>query len=614
MVRSAVRLALFSACLLLAACDKKPGDVTRATLRLRVAADPACQPSETNPYRVSALGDFPTTDRTVGILDPARGTLVFDTFPVDTRAVRVESDEMFGGTRFGFGAADNDLLLLPLSRTCRVSDEALPGLLGAAIARLPNGGMLAIGGAIDDIAQRSVLRLGAGAAHPELLEVNDALFTKRSFASATVTDNFVVVIGGNARSGDAPEDSIEVYNLETERFDRDSLPTMFLREGRSRHGAIALGQGLVLVAGGQGENGLLASSEIVDIENGNVEVDVGSLPSPRRNVSLIALDDGTVLAVGGEVALSTTSYRPVGDVLVFDVQARTYAPLVDGLAFEARVGAAALALPGNRVAHIGGSLASEFVDAVDILHTHGEPHIERAALINPACATGAFCRALRDVRATTLLDGRALVAGVDAQNGSSHLYMLDFNRNTSAEISSTSAVTDVVTLADGTAVVLTREGLFLRRDTLASRYDNPSTLIAGSMDGILLDTPTHWNVAGNSVTALADARIDVPLLRYADVDIELAVEGDADLLLVGEADSDVVSVREDEVGFALCHAARVSGENVVVSRRGDTFAFNGGSGTMSCASSGGLGLYISIAITARAGTALRALRLVRIAY
>lgn len=610
----AVSLGVFFASVLLAACGSKPGEVTRATLTLRQASDTACQLTDLRTLRVTALGDFPTNDLTVGILDLERGASVFDTFPLATRALRVESDVSFGGTRFLSDESSSDVLLLPLSRMCRASDEAVMGLTGAALVSLPDGGMLAIGGSIDDIAQRSVMRLSPGAARPELLEVNDALFTKRAFASATVSGDMVVVVGGDGRAADAPEDSIEFYNLATRRFDRESRPTTFLREGRSHHAALRLVDGRILIAGGNGASGLLATSEILDPETGEVDTSVGALPSARRGMLLTRLADGTILAVGGEVANGPTSYRAVGDILAFDLASGAYSALGPGLSFPPRLGAAIAPLVGDRVAYVGGVDASAtFVDAVDVLHVHGEPHIERVPFTNASCVGGVFCRALRDISATSLLDGRLLVAATDAQNGSARAYLLDFNRNTVIEIAMANAASGVAVLADGTEVFLSREGVYLRRDTFSTRYDNPSTLIAGTMEGIALDTLTHWQVAGNAVAAMADARLDIPLLRFADVDIELAADGDAELLLLGEGDTDSISVRSDQVGFALCHATRVDGSVATISRRSDAITFSGGGDAVTCASSGGLGRDIGIALTAHPSTVLRSLRLLRVA-
>lgn len=612
MVRGSALLLVLILGLASSACAKKSGNVTESRLVLRASIDPACSADALRELRVIALGDFPTTDQTVGIVNAEGMAVSFETFPLTTRAFRVESDTFFASVRFPAASETNEMLLLPRGRTCRASDEAIVGLVGASTFAAPDGSMLAVGGLIDASAQRSVVRVRPGAPRPELLEVNDALFSKRAFASVTLSDDLAVVIGGEAEVGNNPEDSIEVYDLQTGRFDRELLPTMFLQEGRSHHAAIALVDGRILVTGGQGSSGLLASSEVLDVRTGDVERNANSLPTPRRDATLVRLDDGSVLAIGGEVDESGGGIRALGEVLLFDMASNAFQPLSDHVEFAPRVGAAVLPLLGDRVAYLGGADESgDFVDAVDVLFVDGVPHIARASVTNASCDGGTFCRSLRDLRASALADGRILVTGVDTGVGTSHLYLLDLNRGTATEQSLLSPVLALATSADGTTALFTRGGIFVRRDTSSSRFDNPSTLVAGSLEGLALDDRSHWNMIGANLVANTDARVDVAELSYLHVDVELESDGDVEVLLLGAGDVETISVRTDEVGFALCHAARMPNATSRIERRGDSLTFFGGGDPVTCSSSGGLGERVRIALRARAGSSLEALRLLR---
>ncbi len=522
MVRASASLCVLFLGLALPACAKKAGHVTEGNVRLHASTDPSCAPGAFGELRVTALGDFPTTDQTVGILNAEGEGVSFDTFPLETHAFRVESDAMYASVRFPDDSGSIDMLLLPRSRTCRASDESIVGLPGAAIVATLDGTVLGIGGTIDDSAQRRVIRVSPGQVRPELLEVNDSLFSKRAFASATLTDEYVVVVGGEASASDDPEDSVEVYDLSSGRFDRDLIPTMFLSEGRSHHGSVELADGRVLVAGGRGASGLLASSEILDVTAGTVDANPTSLPSPRRDLHLVRLDDGSILGVGGELDEPGGGVHAFGDVLLFDMASQSFAPLSETLHFSPRASAAVVALMGDRVAYIGGTDSSgDFVDAIDVLYMDGVPRIARADLHNAACSESVFCQALREIHAAQLLDGRVLVTGIDASTGDAHLYVLDLNRGIASEQALLSPIVSIAVSSDGTSVLMSHDGVFVRRDTTLSPYDNPSTLFGGSLDGLALDDRAHWTMSGASLVASEDARVDVAALRYRDLTAEI---------------------------------------------------------------------------------------------
>lgn len=90
---------------------------------------------------------------------------------------------------------------------------------------------------------------------------------------------------------------------------------------RSEHASALLGGGLVLVIGGRGIGGELASCQVLDPADGTW-VDAAPLGLARGLLSADVLDDGRVLCLGGRSA-----YGSVVTASVFDPEADAWEPV-----------------------------------------------------------------------------------------------------------------------------------------------------------------------------------------------------------------------------------------------------------------------------------------------
>ncbi|WNG62552.1 hypothetical protein F0U59_09495 [Archangium gephyra] len=109
-----------------------------------------------------------------------------------------------------------------------------------------------------------------------------------------LTNGLVLVVGGTGASGALATAQL-LYS------DPRSLPraTGGLAQARVSLTATRLSNGKVLVVGGAGASGILSSAEVYDPAIG-VWSGTGSLNQARRSHTATLLNDGRVLVVGGE--------------------------------------------------------------------------------------------------------------------------------------------------------------------------------------------------------------------------------------------------------------------------------------------------------------------------
>jgi hypothetical protein len=117
----------------------------------------------------------------------------------------------------------------------------------------------------------------------------------------------VLIVGGEGDAG--PLASTELYDPKTGQFSR----TASMTTAREDHTATLLSDGRVLVAGGVDAGGVsspLASAELYDPKTGEFSA-AGSMTTGRDSPSATLLPDGRVLIVGGANGYTAGPHRKV---------------------------------------------------------------------------------------------------------------------------------------------------------------------------------------------------------------------------------------------------------------------------------------------------------------
>ena len=263
--------------------------------------------------------------------------------------------------------------------------ERSPGELAAALASPPP-------------AKTSVTSGSVEAASWRLVSAPEILFGQ----SATALDDGTLLLVG----GEKPDGSYEttgathVFNPVDDTF--SPLPT--LHDSREGHFAVKLLDGRVLVGGGRHDesnsSSWLASSEIFDPAT-STWTKTPDLPWPPFAARAIRLQDGRVLAVGGE------SDGPSDASLIFDPEAGTSgawdqtAPLPAG-----RDGHALVLLQDGTVLSTGGEAAFSYATDEVFAWTAGDWSLHSWLSYPRSRHT-----------ATVLADGRVLIVGGLSPNG-----------------------------------------------------------------------------------------------------------------------------------------------------------------------------------------------------
>jgi len=206
--------------------------------------------------------------------------------------------------------------------------------------------------------------------------------------------------------------SSELYDPATETW----TPTGDLVTGRSEHEAVLLNTGQVLVVGGVGNDGTVATAELYNPATGSWRATGTPRDLHQNYFTTTLLADGKVLVAGGYVG-------PLQSSSVGTARAEVYDPATGGWTATSaltteRVGATAARLADGRVLVAGG--------AISVTSTK----LASAELYDPAAgswtATGSPATPRADATATVLTDGRVLVAGgynsTDGTLASAELY------------------------------------------------------------------------------------------------------------------------------------------------------------------------------------------------
>jgi hypothetical protein len=245
-----------------------------------------------------------------------------------------------------------------------------------------------------------------GAADTASVEPVAAMSVARAVHTATtLADGRVLVVGGcttpGCELGGNEGSAAELYDPVARRFER----TGSLREWRDDHTATLLRDGRVLVAGGWGVGGVLASTELFDPATGTFAVGP-KMGSRRAGSTATLLRDGRVLLAGG-----FTGNRPTVALADVFVPAGNRIRPVGPMA-QPRGAHAAARLADGRVLIVGGLSRGRVVASSELF----DPRTGRFAR-GPAMRLPRYKAA-----AVTLLDGRVLVVGGSADIEGSRTY------------------------------------------------------------------------------------------------------------------------------------------------------------------------------------------------
>ncbi len=612
--RSTVWLATLLVLLaLVAACAPSP---EVSTLALSLHQLPSCALGSASGLSLQALGDFPSQSER---LDPALGTLSLDSFPLQTRELKIEASFAHGtGKPTASGRVSllpplmpRSVLLLPQSTACVLGDPLAVAPAGSVAAALADGGVLIAGGlGSDSIALSSVLLLPAGAQLVQ--QVPDGMLLRRAYATATSVGELVVIAGGGADKSGSAQETYEIFDAISGKFSA-TLSKKLLTGPRMQHAAARLPDGRLLLVGGRAapDGPLLHSAELLDPVTAERIAIMGNagLVDGRLSPQLLVLDSGEVLVAGGY----DTAGKSVTSVERFDPRTRSFRRL--SLRLTAHSEALASELPGGRFAWLGCDTGKAAGCSLSLQLSTTQDFISVPVAIDFAGHTPA---GLTELRMLTLADGRLFVTGSDPSATIAHrAFVIDPSTATISPRDAVRVPSSVLRTGDGTLLELDAFGASLRREDTASAYDSPSTnLLASGSPWVALDAPAHWQRDTTGLHALVvGSRLDLAALRFADLRVELDGQGSFTLGWSAEpgagASDTHVSVSAGTLRAEGCNVALPKGATLVASRHGRSLQLSSSTGAALCSTSlpaGALRLWLS----AEPGAQLRRLTATRL--
>jgi hypothetical protein len=593
-------------------CGEPEIVVTRTELFLEYSEDPACRPPSTptpTQLSITALGDYRLTEGEVEIFPTNAPIPRLDALPLDTQALRLTftSDELpdLSSSAIHFVAredGDRHALMLPRGRSCASRDTEAVAPPGAAVVALSAGGYFVAGGLSGDGDGREASsRVVIVPADGTFAVVTGGLGTSRVGATATLSGDRILVAGGaqRDREADFAEESFEVFDAATGQRD-PSLGGRMCDEGTCRrrdHGAVAMASGWVLLVGGVPERGgvPLDTAVAIDPSTGEVDTSYGRLPVGRRAPQAVKLDDATILVVGGYPRGGAF----VGAVYFLDAADREFVEIdgvdtITGRPLPDRDGAVAVALPGQRLAFIGGHAPFGNCDdsrddevCVNVLSFAAGPRAVERVDVDVAGFVP-----LSDTRAVARPDGRIFVVGVD-DAGDRRAFVVDVGRGVAESVAlPTQTAPELALLADGVIAEIGTTGTSYRRDLLRTVHDSPpATLLPDDVEWIAPDVADHFrrDPERGGLTALVSfARIDVPTFLSSDTRVTPTIDGSYELLLIGELAMVSVDVTVDtdhgmaEALVGTCRLAHRVADPLSIERRGEEITFRAGTAVEAC--------------------------------
>ncbi len=315
-----------------------------------------------------------------------------------------------------------------------------------------------------------------------------SLGTARYYHTASVlADGRVLATGGDGENGRVGRlASAEIYDPASDTW----TPTGSLTTARDFHTATVLGNGKVLVAGGNDADGVLASAELYDPANNTWTV-AGSLATAREYHTANVLADGKVLVTGGNdgnggLLASAELYDPVSN---------TWTAV--GNLLSPRSQHTATVLADGRVLVVAGS-------------AYGPPR-RTAELYDPATRTWTAAGSLsasgyRYLHTASLLaDGRVLVAGGSGNSlaiSSAELYDPATNVWTEAgTLARARFLHKASMLANGKVLVTGGSSGSVAVDT-AELYGSPAVVTTAAEGSAVTQTGTFSDADGNETVVL----------------------------------------------------------------------------------------------------------------
>ena len=173
--------------------------------------------------------------------------------------------------------------------------------------------------------------------------------------TAALLGNGLVVVAGGWVSSRTYTDSVELFDPATGTF-LEAQPLPAAVDGLA---SIALADGTVLVTGGQRAPGVASALSVIIHPDGSVIPTPGSLLEARFKHTMVALDDGRVLVLGG----TSDDRALLASTEIFDPVTGTYAAGPSMRAGRYKLAGAAAVLDDGRVVVGGGGPGVEIIDA-----------------------------------------------------------------------------------------------------------------------------------------------------------------------------------------------------------------------------------------------------------
>jgi hypothetical protein len=503
-----------------------------------------------------ALGDFPS--RSYHLRADDREPAVADV-PLDLRELLVRATTPLGiaqGRRLTAGRLGRSevdaraVWVLQSGPSCPLADTALSASAGRAVAALPDGGALLVGGfEAEPVAKSQALLLMEG--QEFAVDVDGGMLLRRAYASATALSDLVLVAGGTPDRRAGAHDNYELFERTSARF--VAARSGKLREPRMMHAALLLADDKVLLIGGRKEpdGEPLASLELVEPRAARSELLAGALQVPRVAPSALMLDSGSVLVLGG----SDGAGRLLGSVELFDADAADFALV--GIELPVHEQACVAVLPGARAAWLSCEHAQAGGGATCELALIQENARELQVTAVALDFAAQVPNGLTDLRLIYAGNGQLLWTGADDSDptGRRRAFLIDLVAQTLERVDASRVPAQLLRLNNGLIAELDDAGASLRAAFTSGRYASPQGDLLADIDAnLVLDAPGHWLRQDDGLQALAaGARMDLGELRFAAFEARVEVQGDYTLHFYdGQGHNAQLSVRGSVLELSGC--------------------------------------------------------------